>query len=760
MPSYGTRAGEPTQVRCIRCKKGLFAHRYLLPHALALCDYNGGHMTMTSSFLGQCKRAMRLGTREVRECRADVRAQNVEERDRRKKEKAMAEKRRREKQERMQERARRAEAEAKKRHWGFRKKKQQLQAAESHLDAEDEQDQLDAKNAAAALGRVSPSGSPRAASPLATPSTDGLTDHSMFNDPSIGASQAAEMTMLRATLEDPFLLHVVLPQLETWMAVFSIFDLRREGRVEFSQLASGLTSCCTPEIAIFKRQEVVRMVTDAVEVVARVDRILLHGRQLLDDMPVIFGNKERVDMDEALRQVHSAIHESGVHVGGDVAALMKTIGNVRDDDRMHNPEAFGASGEEVLTQITEFRASLGATVREGEIFEVRNLYCSHRRVLIDSLKRWVRRRVLLRRTALLARLQRWDPDACREIVRYSKLKMWQRRIRRRMRHKNLGQDSKVPQEADEQEQEAKAEVPLEITYLAWPSVLIRFYSESDSATRAHALKRGLQLLAKRQRTETARNSAGSEDSRSQSAPHEDSISVTFPVVLLEADMMRRVDQLQRLLSNWNALVNLMDQSSSATGNLKVQDLRCAVMAMGEVGLLAEPALASHPVDERFQPLRRPHQPQTHHATPQFRPGNDPDYQFQPGPRKAVLLGNDPVSVAHCDAWALSVDFKVESVAADGSSSPRSGQSHVDSSYSVLFSSYRGGSLVVRASAGADEGSGVRTFAFFFVPCEILRRSSSALSDLRRFCSGPLAELVRTPVCHSLSRLCASSWRSR
>eukprot|EP01043_Picozoa_sp_COSAG02_P039586 COSAG02_NODE_3138_length_7298_cov_4.879289_1_plen_604_part_00 len=514
----------------------------------------------------------------------------------------------------------------------FRKKKVQAE-----YDALAEEDAQDARDEEVSLNPGSPVA--RIASPRAI-------DHAAFHSTgsSGGASQTAELQMLVAALEDPYLVHIVLPQLETFLGLFNIFDLRRQGCVDFDQLQSGLVSCCTPDIAIFNSATAAQMVSDATEIVSRVDRILTRSRQLQESLPVVFDAKDEFELDEAIRTAHSAIHESGVHVGGDVAALMNCIRSMKNDDRADNPQAFGHKGAEVLAQLASFRRLVDSILDEGQVFEQRNLYCSHRRSLINVLRRAVRRKLLLRRARLLSRMRVWDADCMKETVIYSRLKVLQRRARERIAKRRPKSGVFGPGTKGEPASTDGLDTPdaaLQVQYLAWPSVLIRFYSENSNQERERSLfhvETLLENVCNDQNCAEPLNVAGLGDELPISTSHVDVISqeTVFPVILLTGKQIAlKIGRLQSLLSNWNALTNLFDQSGSGHGNIKVSDLRCALMAMAELGLIAEPPTTSHPLDERFRPVRRP-------SHSRKLSGKLYDYEFVCGPRRALLLGTEPL----------------------------------------------------------------------------------------------------------------------
>jgi hypothetical protein len=61
-------------------------------------------------------------------------------------------------------------------------------------------------------------------------------------------------------LADPYLDYCVLPQCESWMYLYNIFDLRTQGTVRLSQVRQGLETCCTPDIGVMDNSAMVARV--------------------------------------------------------------------------------------------------------------------------------------------------------------------------------------------------------------------------------------------------------------------------------------------------------------------------------------------------------------------------------------------------------------------------------------------------------------------------------------------------------------------
>ena len=73
-------------------------------------------------------------------------------------------------------------------------------------------------------------------------------------------------------LADPYLNYCVLPQCESWMGLFGIFDLRRQGQMRVTQIRQGLETCCTPDIGLMENSGMVERVMLSV----RCETMLVH----------------------------------------------------------------------------------------------------------------------------------------------------------------------------------------------------------------------------------------------------------------------------------------------------------------------------------------------------------------------------------------------------------------------------------------------------------------------------------------------------
>eukprot|EP01047_Picozoa_sp_COSAG01_P013657 COSAG01_NODE_648_length_14530_cov_206.392281_1_plen_1001_part_00 len=79
---------------------------------------------------------------------------------------------------------------------------------------------------------------------------------------------------LLCLLCDPYLVHIVIPQLEAWQTLFNIFDLKRTGNVIFSELEHGLATSCSPEIDLVQTTSTVQNLVDSMKFVLRENRLV------------------------------------------------------------------------------------------------------------------------------------------------------------------------------------------------------------------------------------------------------------------------------------------------------------------------------------------------------------------------------------------------------------------------------------------------------------------------------------------------------
>jgi hypothetical protein len=92
-------------------------------------------------------------------------------------------------------------------------------------------------------------------------------------------------------LTDPYLLHIVMPQLEAWQMLFNIFDLKRNGYVAFSELQQGLSTACSPEIEIIQTATMVQELLKSMAYVVGEQQLVRRVIKLTVDNDPGFGSR-------------------------------------------------------------------------------------------------------------------------------------------------------------------------------------------------------------------------------------------------------------------------------------------------------------------------------------------------------------------------------------------------------------------------------------------------------------------------------------
>jgi hypothetical protein len=134
-----------------------------------------------------------------------------------------------------------------------------------------------------------------------------------------------EYERLLRILTDPYLLYVVLPQLESWQALFNIFDLKRNGRVSYSELNQGLCTSCSPEIEIIQNASMVKQLLNAMAFVAKEKELVELVIDLCVDNPPAFGSRASYTsvcrVTEVKKRSPSAVHHCLEHFPEDWKAF-------------------------------------------------------------------------------------------------------------------------------------------------------------------------------------------------------------------------------------------------------------------------------------------------------------------------------------------------------------------------------------------------------------------------------------------------------
>lgn len=90
---------------------------------------------------------------------------------------------------------------------------------------------------------------------------------------------------------DPYLLHIVMPQMEAWQVLFNIFDLKRNGYVALSELQQGLSTACSPEIEIIQTATMVDELMKSMEFVVHEQSLVGKVIDLAVDDDPGFGSR-------------------------------------------------------------------------------------------------------------------------------------------------------------------------------------------------------------------------------------------------------------------------------------------------------------------------------------------------------------------------------------------------------------------------------------------------------------------------------------
>lgn len=139
---------------------------------------------------------------------------------------------------------------------------------------------------------------------------------------------------LLEVLTDPYFLHIVLPQVESWQTLFNIFDLKRNGRVSYSELCQGLRTSCAPEIEIVQNATMVQHLLKSMAFVAKEKELIRSIFDLCVDNPPPFGASEEYASTSQISTIFkrnpSAVHYCIAHYKSDWDALKTAARRVGD----------------------------------------------------------------------------------------------------------------------------------------------------------------------------------------------------------------------------------------------------------------------------------------------------------------------------------------------------------------------------------------------------------------------------------------------
>jgi hypothetical protein len=598
-------------------------------------------------------------------------------------------------------------------------------------------------------------------------------------------------------LTDPYMLHIVLSQLDAWQMLFCIFDLRRRGTVALPELQQGLRTACSPEIDIVQTSNMVSELLSAMEFVIREKVFVQEIVALTVDSPSGLGSRPASSQDSRIRILRKSHTTALKYISATLPGLWQrfkaAVARVADvathskdmedlDELLYglryvthsllkelrNREKDPQVLDDIYLQhqLQAFRSGLGCDVMKT-CTRVMNahaeLYHAHKgkQSTSEVLRKYVSAYLLRRRLKLLARVSAWTKDARKHTShRFARtprdpLVQIQAHIRGkldRMRINRLG--STEYQDNEEQMVKAGTEFVVAeayIEYFDWPRVLIQYLkarpelkSLRDAAMHILKMLKQARLQADRQtggeidddEEEEEEEEADDDSDDDNEAPVEDGESLPFPQILLDEQALEtKLQLLRNTLQNWNELLMMLDKNSS--GNLNPDELRCALMAFAEMGVITEPK-EFQPMNETYAPWKdkvywyKKRSGAFHHCVgwDSSLTTSDPenpkkkvhpvflgrqafviknplskkrhkavisDYPIYTLPGSVMLAGAEGVPISK-KSWALTLEFQFDEPTVDAFIGARK--------YSVLVSSYRNNAIVVRNS-GTLEHPGIQ-----------------------------------------------------
>jgi hypothetical protein len=441
---------------------------------------------------------------------------------------------------------------------------------------------------------------------------------------------------LLATLTDPYLKHVVLPQLENWLELHAVLDFSRSGTVPLRDMRQGLQTSCARDIDIMQTSTMVDEVLESAVFVMRRRQILEETIALtvdnvtqLPDFPsglsTITQMQERLSnatfyckalmsdgydkFSVAIQRVaHSAATKRNIEkldgllfslwvasrdLVNAISAQIWKEGHILAQNAELSAELVELKGclqEDVMSKCTQIMDTHVETYSMGQREEA---YI----VRMQILRKYVKAYLLRRKLTLLARAQAWASGDGAPLV---KLQNRMRTIVERRRLRRLNEDP---------DQDAAAGLPLadaadmldshEMRYFDWALVLLEYLpSKKSLASRDAAVQSMLTVLRSsaektlQEETDSDEEPVGLLDdedldsngnaNRVDPGPDAPSqVDSQFPQILMHSEAMKKkLRLLQQTRNRWNELVLMLDKTNS--GFLYPTDVRCSLMCFAEV----------------------------------------------------------------------------------------------------------------------------------------------------------------------------------
>jgi Ca2+-binding EF-hand superfamily protein len=451
-----------------------------------------------------------------------------------------------------------------------------------------------------------------------------------------------EFDKLLGVLTDPYLVHIVLPQLESWQMLFNIFDLRRNGRVSYSELQQGLSTSCSPEIEIVQTsgqvQDLLNSMTFAVKEQELVDRVI----GLCVDDPGGFGSREATSSAcqiTLLRKSNpSAVHHCADRFEREWKSFTRAVrqcaeGSItRSDLGNLDTAVYGLryvthtltarigddlSGSDSEAQklfhktpglreeLFAFRRDLSTVIKEtctevldshAQLYHLLN--GDARSTQHELMRKFAADYLLRRRRRMIKRVEAWETAQMKKrkgvlslqnkdspLVRLqAKARGAIERSRIEKLKAEAAEDANTLDSQDDttEDNSAKDNYNTTIDYFDWPRVLIHYLRSQEKVDSMRKAVEKMFILK-----------------QSQQKEHEEPLE--FPHILLDGVALEsKLTTLRQTIHHWNELLMMLDQNNS--GYLNPMELRSSIMAFSEMGLITE-LKEFQPCDCKFAPFR-------------------------------------------------------------------------------------------------------------------------------------------------------------
>jgi hypothetical protein len=552
-------------------------------------------------------------------------------------------------------------------------------------------------------------------------------------------------------LTDPYLEHIVLPQIEHWFRIFSVVDLTRDGTTPFVELERGLQMACAPDIDIMQTSAMVSETVLSLKFAIRqreiVDQVL---GLCFDDADAALESQRYCTVSQICRRLSDATYHckelmsikfnrllnaadtaghaalEGLHLPHLDAAVYKLCGAARAlanaiCDTLRSQAAHLHRNSPLLLQLSAFKYALLKQIvpmcnrimdSHATLYATDVLEGATRPQDNPALHRVVARYLLRRRLKLLAAVGVWVSRSAPGQCPLEKLQARVRGVIERRRTMKTFSD-KPAHDVDAATEDGSL---ADLKYLDWVDVLLNVLRNQSVSAREHIVKQFLTWLRCAQ------------DPQSSDTDDEPS-GLCFPAILLYRETMDdKLSLLTQIRNRWLEMLLVLDRNNS--GTLTPMDMRTCFMAFSDMGVIAEQE-DMLPQNSNYNDFRIPVDHFLGFKTKKkqlgwkTRDGQQPyecncvqagalmdNFPVYVAPGECVLTGHEGVRIAgHPFAIELQFQFDV--------SDPAAWESH---KYNVLVTSYVQNAIVARL-CGSIQQPGIR---LLFIPNEAFEEASLAM----------------------------------